>query len=166
MRGCWERKRDTWDERETSVSWCVCPDWQSNLSPLGVWDDAPTNAAIEPGWNETVIFAFTCDSLNGGGKKVQRGSRLPPPWCAFLGSSQVSMRNSSASHRLNLWIALEKQHMASFLKTRVTAWKMSGICSQWVVRKSQCPGIERNSPFSSPFKISEAKTVLTSSSLD
>ena len=47
-------EREKWREEEvernidvrkkhSSVASCRCPDWESNLQPFGVWDDAPTH---------------------------------------------------------------------------------------------------------------------------
>ena len=33
----------------------MCPDWELNLQPFGVWDDVPTNWATRPGHNTILL---------------------------------------------------------------------------------------------------------------
>ena len=56
--------RESGRERERNIDWLppvhaltrdwtqnlgMCPDWELNLQPFGVWDEALTNRATQPG---------------------------------------------------------------------------------------------------------------------
>ena len=37
----------------------MCPDWESNLQPFGVWDNTPTNCVTQPGLIPNVFMDIT-----------------------------------------------------------------------------------------------------------